>query len=691
MTIRPRGPRLHVVRLELRPARPDAWPLREVKDWDVLRGFVPAFEQVNVARERLTMAVDLLPVPPRQQVPLRRKMLSSVRRRELGDSLVTIDGRSDWVNPAEVIERRVERSALGSKVGRADPFFRVQILIEAESRCLDPGRRRLVPRGSCCDAEDHAKELVERTFAAWEQFSGQNYVRAAGLPVLGTWFLGSNALWRRWWFDLRLASGYFAPARPRRVLTTRELGGFLKPWTRSCPEPTVVRQVREQLQPPEGAASTGMVVCRTLDGQPVALASRDASYHTWAVGPIGTGKSTLLANLALDRIASRLATIVIDPSKGDLIRELLARIAREHWDRVVLVDPALGRERPVGLNVLECSDPELHDLIADQVTFIFRSLFRQWWGPRTDHVMRVAVLTLLHHQGTTLCDLPALLLDDRARRRWTRGLEDPGLELFWAQYEDKTPKERQEEAGPLLYKLQSVLMRPAVRNILGQSRSTIDLGHVLDQGRVMLVALPHGELGPQTSSLLGSLLIARIWQTVQGRSARREQERPDACLMLDEFHRLLHLPQSVEEVLVESRGLHLGLVLAHQHLAQLDDASMLAAIGANAHTKVVFQCEHDSDVLASRWFHPLAARDLAELPQFQVAVRLCVGGHSASPFVGVTRPPAPDLGAEHARELVAAALRRWGRPREQVEAEILARYGFTVPPDGDDDEGDLDR
>jgi hypothetical protein len=681
------------VRLELRPARPDAWPLREVRDWDVLRGFVPAFEQVDVARERLTMAVDLLPVPPRQQVPLRRKMLSSVRRRELGDSLVTIEGRSDWVNPAEVIERRVERSALGSKVGRADPFFRVQLLIEAESRCVDPGRQRLVPWGSCCEAEEHAKELVERTFAAWEQFSGQNYVRAAGMPVLGTWFFGSNALWRRWWFDVRLRSGYVAPARPRRVLTTRELGGFLKPWTRSCPEPTVVRRIREQLQPPAGAASTGMIICRSLAGEPVALASGDASYHTWVLGPIGTGKSTELANIALDRIASKLATIVIDPSKGDLVRTLLASIAREHWERVRLVDPALGRERPVGLNVLECSDPEQHDLIADQVTFIFRELFKQSWGPRMDYIMRTALLTLLHHQGATLCDLPALLLDDRARRRWTRGLEDPGLELFWTQWEQKTPKERQEEAGPVLARLQSILLRPAVRNLLGQSRSTIDLEQVLDHGGVLLVALPHGELGPQTSSLLGSLLVARVWQTVQGRSRRREQDRPNACLVLDEFHRLLHLPQAVEEVLVEARGLHLGLVLAHQHLEQLASRpGLLAALMANAYTNIVFRCEQDADVLASKRFQPLASSDLAGLKQFEVAVRLCVGGHSAPPFIGVTRPPAPDRGAEHARQLVAAALERCGRPRQVVETEIFARYSAAVPPDGDeDDEGDLDR
>jgi len=648
--------KLHTVRLELRPARPDVWPLREVRDWDPLRGFVPPFELVDVARESLTMAVDLRPVGPRGLVPLRRRMLTAVRRRELRDPLVSAQGCGDRVNPAERVERRVERTGLVAKLGRSDPFFEVQILIRATS----PDRKR-------------ARELVERTFAAWEQFSGQNYMRAVGLPLLGIWFFGSNAPWRRGWFDLRLRTGYFGPGRPRRVLTTRELAGLIKPWTRHCDSASLVRRDPEGLPAPDGAASTGMVVCMTTAGRAVALASEDCRYHVHVLGPIGKGKSTLLANMALDRIEARLATVVIDPSKGDLVRDLLPRVREQHWQRIVLLDPALGRDRPVGLNVLASTDPEQHDLIADQVTFIFRRLFERWWGPRTDHVLRAALLTLLRHQGTTLCDIPALLLDDQARRGWTGRLEDPiGLELFWREYEALTESQRLQMVGPLLYKLQTVLLRPAVRNILGQPTSTIDLQRVLDERGVLLVSLPRGELGPETSSLLGSLLVARLWQVVQGRSERPEQRRPDTCLLTDECHRLLHLPQTMEEILVEARGYHLGLVLAHQHLGQLP-ASMREAIGANVHTRIAFQCEQDARELAS-WFRPLGEHDLERLAQYQVAVRICVAGHSEPPFIGTTRPPAPGLGDEHAGGLVATALERWGRPRADVEAEMVERY-----------------
>jgi hypothetical protein len=139
----------------------------------------------------------------------------------------------------------------------------------------------------------------------------------------------------------------------------------------------------------------------------------------------------------------------------------------------------------------------------------------------------------------------------------------------------------------------------------------------------------------------------------------------------------------MEEILIEARGYHLGLVLAHQHLSQLP-ASTLAAVGANVHTRVAFQCEQDASELA-RWFWPLTARDLESLQQFQVAVRLCVRGHSEAPFLGTTRPWAQSFGEEHAARLLASSLERWGRPRSEVEAEILERHGRR-PPQAEEDE-----
>src|SRR5207302_9670086 len=120
---------------------------------------------------------------------------------------------------------------------------------------------------------------------------------------------------------------------------------------------------------------------------------------------------------------------IIGP-KGDLIQALVERIPPSEWERVVLIGPA-QRELPVGLNVLACDDPDQRELVCDQVVTIFHRSFERFWGPRTDDLLRAAILTLLEKPGTTLCEVPLLLLQPEMRQKFIADLDDPvGLEPF---------------------------------------------------------------------------------------------------------------------------------------------------------------------------------------------------------------------------------------------------------------------
>jgi len=131
-------------------------------------------------------------------------------------------------------------------------------------------------------------------------------------------------------------------------------------------------------------------------------------------------------------------------------------------------------------------------------------------------------------------------------------------------------------------------------------------------------------------------------------------------------------------VLAESRAYRLNLTLANQHLGQLRDATR-QAVEANTRTKVVFQLGQEDARHLAREFSPLTESNLQTLGLHQVGVSLCVHGHTESAFTAVTQPAPSSLGAEHAAELAAESLRRHGRPRTEVEAEIqgrLASLGF---------------
>lgn len=544
-------------------------------------------------------------------------------------------------------------------------FIRSAISAPPKDKALQPAFRADIRLRVSAATHAEAKTHIHALVAAFRTFDGAN-----GLRPVRVWLSGR--------FDDILESRS-SPGLNASALNAEELANLFH----LPSEVSGFEVAPTHLAPSRRTATAGKVVCLLDDTRrvPIAISEADARHHIHVLGPTGAGKSTFLLNLALDDIESGRGVGVIDP-KGDLVRALLERIHRRHWDRVALIDPSL-RDRPVGLNVLDCEEADLQEIACDQLVTIFRKAYERFWGPRTDDLLRAAILTLLHRPGSTLCEVPLLLLHPAARYELVKGLIDPvGLGPFWEEYERLGESQRLQMVGPVLNKLRSVLLRRTVRNIMGQARSTIDLRACLDNCGILLISLAKGLIGEDTSRLLGAFLVARIWQTAMGRASRSEAERRDFVLYLDEFQNYLHLPQSLDEVLVEARGYRLGLVLANQHLGQLSAATR-DALAANARTRVIFQCGQDDARYLSREFRPwLNDLHLRNLQRFQVAVRLCQDGRTERPFTGITRPEPPSLGEENATALTDSALKRFGRARMQVERAIerrLATYREPVP------------
>jgi hypothetical protein len=431
--------------------------------------------------------------------------------------------------------------------------------------------------------------------------------------------------------------------------------------------PGLLRAGARTIAPPPGLPNVGKPLGLSANSAPVVLAVDDARYHLHLLGPTGVGKSTLIARLVLSDLDAGRGAVVIDP-KGDLVEEILARIPDRAEARVDLLDPL--DPSPPGLNVLEGDDP---DLVVDQLVGIFRRVYERFWGPRTDDILRVALLTLLETGGGTLADVPRLLTDAHWRAQLLDHLSEPvGLEPFWESYNELGEAVRAQMTGPVLNKLRAFLLRRPVRAIVGQQRSTIDVGRILDHGRLLLVRVPKGTLGEDTSRLLGSFVVARVWQAALGRAAQPEQQRADAALYVDEVHNYLNLPTPLEEMLAEARGYRLSLCLAHQHLGQLPK-EMREALAANARTKLYFQLsQHDAQALGKEVEPELAAHDLAHLPRYTAAVRLCHQGETGPAFTLTTSPLEPG-DPERADSVRISSRERNGTARSTVEADLRAR------------------
>ena len=478
---------------------------------------------------------------------------------------------------------------------------------------------------------------------------------------------GTNHLHRRhmftpaWWAVNRfLARG--------ALLSTAELAGVAHLPTDTS-VPGLVRAGARPAAPapavPRGGENTRVVGdSDARSHRPVALGVVEARQHTHILGKTGSGKSTLLANLVLQDAEAGRAGLVIDP-RGDLITDILSRLPEHAVNKVVLFDPD-DNALPPRLNLLQGGDA---DFTSDTVVGIFRRIYAEYWGPRTDDILRAATLTLTRAKdpSLTLGDVPRLLSDDALRADTmaqviARNGDDAALSDFWRWYSGLTVSARSSVTGPVLNKLRTALLRTWVRQVVASGPSTIDLPKLFDTGHLVLLRLPKGRLGEDTSSLIGSFALAATWQAVTARIHTPEHQRKDLCAYIDEAQNFLNLPGSLEDMLAEARGYRLGLTLAHQELGQLT-GDLRKAVSANARTKVYFSASPDDATSLQQHTRPvLNAYDLTHLGAFQAVVRPLVGAKEFGAVTVRTRPLPEGVS---------------GRASEVREA--AGRFGATAP------------
>jgi hypothetical protein len=221
-------------------------------------------------------------------------------------------------------------------------------------------------------------------------------------------------------------------------------------------------------------------------------------------------------------------------------------------------------------------------------------------------------------------------------------------------------------------KLRPLLLRRRVRNVIGQAVPRFRIDQVLKERKVLLVSLAKGLLGPEAASLIGSLIVAQLWQAIQARAGMVASDRAPVFVYADEFQEYTALPTDFADVMAQARGLGAGLVLAHQHLGQLP-ASLRQAVAANARSRIAFQSgADDAKVLARLLGGGLTADDLQDLGAYEVYASLYASGRVRPPVsLRTTALPEPlGTGADVRRRSREA----YGIDRGQIEADMRARH-----------------
>jgi hypothetical protein len=432
----------------------------------------------------------------------------------------------------------------------------------------------------------------------------------------------------------------------------------------------VVRLGSRRLPVPEGVAFKGRIIGESTwpgKARALALTPSDSLRHLHVIGPTGAGKSTLLLNLIEQDMKAARSVVVIEP-KGDLIRDVLARVPDERVGDVVLLDPT-DPEAVVGLNPL-AGPAVARELAAEQLLATFHGLYAQHWGPRTSDILHASLLTLARTPGMSLVALPMLLSNQSFRRKLVGGLNDPiGLGSFWAQYEAWSDAERSTATAPVLNKLRPFLMRPSLRRVIGQSAPKFDLRSVFLGRKILLVNVAKGQLGAEAAQLLGALVLSSLWQTVQERSRIAPERRHPVMVFIDEFQDYLHLPTDLAEALTQARGLGVGFTLAHQHLGQLQP-SIRSAVLANARSRICFQLGSDDAKTIAGMSTLLGIEDFASLDAFQFYAQLVAGGATTPWCSGRSMTPSKPNGIRSIEDVVRRSRTSYARPVGEIDREI---------------------
>lgn len=409
----------------------------------------------------------------------------------------------------------------------------------------------------------------------------------------------------------------------------------------------------------------------------VILHTDHRTRHLYGVGSSGSGKSRALRHLICQDIDANRGFTLVDPQ--DLQREVLAYIAElalpgsptpeqisRLGDKLIILEPADQRFGAPGINLLETQPGQVGYQLVDAIIEVIREIWPDCFGPRLEDICRNALL-LLQEQGLTVLEMLPLLSETAFRQALVSRTRNPDLRLYFTEHlGGLRPAELKTWVESSRNKWSAFLMNPFIRPILGQSRSTISLREIIDDGKWLIVNVSRDKL-KESRRLLGALIVALIHQAAVGRERVPPDLRFFHAIFVDEFQEFW--TPSFLHILEGGRKYGLALSMFHQNLTQppfSDDPAVVDTILANAHTRMIFNVSRkDAERLAGELFFPSASE-----VQFQ---RTCLG-------IPIERPVLWSLFAE--REHYAAELMQQRRGEAYIGFKGIGEdepYAARIP------------
>ncbi|MFZ5366065.1 MAG: type IV secretory system conjugative DNA transfer family protein [Patescibacteria group bacterium] len=539
-----------------------------------------------------------------------------------------------------------------------------------ENKCSKPGFETQIRLVVCSTSEEQAKAHLSNLKSAFEQFSSDlNGFKSKRIFIKSAFM--TDFIYR---YQPMVRFGL------QTILNSEELATIFHFPNKQVETPHIFWIYAKRAPAPEKVPTSGLYLGKSVYrgmARPVYITDKDRRQHIYIIGKTGTGKSYLLKDMILQDIRAGKGVCFIDPH--DTIDLILPLIPPERAEDVVYFDPC-DYDRPMGLNMLEAYTEEQQHFIATSIIGLMYKLYDPYKtgiiGPRFEHAIRNAMLTVMSEPGNTFVEVVRCLTDSSFVQELLPKVKDPIVRRYWTDQIAQTADfHKSEVLDYIVSKFGRFVTNKMMRNIIGQSKSAFNFREIMDQGKILFINLAKGKIGEENSNFLGLVLVPKILVAAMSRQDQPIEQRRDFYLYVDEFQNFA--TPDFATMLSEARKFRLNIAVANQFIGQVEEEVKNAIFG-NIGSLIAFRVGvQDASYLQHEFQPTFSESDLINIDRFNVYMKTIVDNEPVPPFsADLTK----DLSEENklknpkVAEIIKEISRlKFGRDKEEVEEEIERR------------------
>lgn len=539
---------------------------------------------------------------------------------------------------------------------------------DIENKCSKPGFETTIRIVVNSTSKEMADANLSNLVSSFSQFSSDhNHFGKAKIRIKRLWMI--DFIYR-----------YQPIFGSKSILSVEELATLYHFPNKSIETPHIfwlnAKRAPAPAQIPKTGLHLGKSVYRGVD-RPVFISEDDRLRHIYIIGKTGVGKSELLTDMIMQDIKAGKGVCFIDPH--DTVEKILEMIPPERAEDVIYFNPS-DTDRPLGLNMIEANTEEEKHFITTSIIGLMYKLYDPHKtgiiGPRFEHAVRNAILTVMADKGATFVEVVRVLTDARYVQELLPKVQDPIVRRYWTdQIAQTSDFHKSEVLDYIVSKFGRFVTNKMMRNIIGQSESAFNFRKVMDEGKILLINLAKGRIGEENSQFLGLILVPKLLIGAMSRQDIPEDQRRPFYIYVDEFQNFA--TPDFAQILSEARKFGLSLTVANQFIGQMEEEVKNAIFG-NVGTIMSFRVGvNDANYLQHEYQPTFSEADLTNVERFNVYIKTIVNNETVPPFsMDLTKDMGKlkEMRSVKMAEMVKQLSRlKYGRDKNVIEAEISQR------------------